>query len=92
MERFEVVTDPRIEAEGIGPAEVTTQAYSALAVRDAVTRARKAADQIDEALQELEQGEPSGRLEGGLVAGTALSATVGSRSATRVLRGRCINR
>jgi hypothetical protein len=63
-QRFEVVMDPRVEAEGIGRAEVTTQAYFTLAVRDAVTRARKAADQIEKALQELEQGEPSGMLEG----------------------------
>jgi photosystem II stability/assembly factor-like uncharacterized protein len=63
-QRFEVVMDPRVEAEGIGTADVTTQAHFALAVRDAVTRAREAADRIEEALQGLEQGEPSGMLDG----------------------------
>jgi hypothetical protein len=55
--------DPRVVAEGIGPADVAAQFDFSLAVRDLLTRARDAADRVEEALAALDEEETNDGLE-----------------------------
>jgi hypothetical protein len=55
---FELRLDPRVVTEGVTAQDVEAQLALSLAARDALTRARKAAARVEEALEDQDDANP----------------------------------